>query len=239
MCRMIAAVGRFDVGPLVDALRAMALNENPAYVHEYRSRGPSLRHDCGWGAAFLTDAGFSVHRSTTPCFEDDGFDRLADVTTNLALLHARRTRERDTIAVENTHPFIATWKSAEYVFCHNGAVNDRSQLSWDPSFAIQGTIDSEALFYHVLTRLDDEQPAESVEDSLRDIVDFTAVNCFLASAGSLVAHARMSPTSERPLYYTLWRGKGDGFEVVSSEIVGGFDVDWSEIPSGTALRIPG
>jgi predicted glutamine amidotransferase len=237
MCRMIAAVGRFEVKPLTRALRVMALNENASYDHEYRDRGASLRHDCGWGAAFLTDSGFSVHRSTTPCFEDEGLDGLARVSSDLVVLHARRTPERDTIAIENTHPFSAIWNGTEYVFCHNGAANDRSQFSWDPSFSMRGDIDSEEMFYHVLTRLDPKRSAESVGDALRSIEDFTALNCLLASRASLVAHARMSSTSECPRYYTMWRGRGGDFEVVSSEIVDGLDVDWSEVPAGAALQI--
>lgn len=232
---MIAAGGRFPVEPLVNALGAMARNDNDAYEHECRSLGASLRHDCGWGAAILGEEGLSVHRSTEACFEDEGLDTLSGCSTNMAILHARRTPERETIALSNTHPFSARWNGVDYVFCHNGAVNDRTQLSWDPSLAVRGDVDSEELFYHVLTRLDRGRPAESVVSALGDIDDFTSLNCFLASRDSLIAHARMSPTSDRPRYYTLWNGRGDGFEVVSSEVVDGLDVDWSEVPAGSAL----
>ncbi|MFH1502414.1 MAG: class II glutamine amidotransferase [Candidatus Eisenbacteria bacterium] len=235
---MIAAVGRFDTGVLVDAVRAMALNANAAYGHEYRVRGDSLRHDCGWGAALLGDGGFSVHRSTAPCFEDAGLNAIAGSRTDLAILHARRTPERETIALRNTHPFAAAWRGTDYVFCHNGAVNDRSQLTWDPSLTGRASIDSEELFFHVLTRLDEDAEAESVVESLAAVEDFTALNCFLASSSSLLTHTRMSPDIECPRYYTMWRGRGDGFEVVSSEIVDGFDVEWSAVPQGSAFRIP-
>jgi predicted glutamine amidotransferase len=237
MCRMIAAVGRFDVEPLLDALRVMALNDNGAYEHEYRHLGAGLRHDCGWGAAAHRDDGFAVTRSTTPCFDDPGLDELAGTSTDLLILHARRTPERDTIALDNTHPFATDWRGSEYVFCHNGAVNDRTQLSWDPSLTPRGTIDSEEIFFHVLTRLDESAPAESVVESLRAIEDFTSLNCFLAFGSSLIAHARTSEGSERERYYKLWRGRGDGFEVVSSEIVDGLGVAWRAVPTGTSLRV--
>jgi predicted glutamine amidotransferase len=237
MCRMIAAVGRFDTEPLARALMTMAMNDNPAQGHEHRQLGAEFRHDCGWGAALRTERGFSVVRSTRPCYEDSELERIGCAHTDLAILHARRTPERETIAIENTHPFRADWTGHDYVFCHNGAVNDRRQLTWDPALATGGTIDSEELFYHVLSRFDPDAPADSVAAALKTVDDFTAVNCFLAWGRSLVAYQRMADGNEHPLYYTLWHGVGDEFEVVSSEVVDGLSVTWSEIPPGTAIRL--
>ncbi len=237
MCRMIAAVGRVEMPDVLEALRAMAENANGAYDHELRHLGAGLRHDGGWGAAYLDGSGLSRRRSTTPCFEDDAFGALADVETRLVIIHARRTKEPDTIAITNTHPFTAGFRGVDYAFCHNGEVSERSQFSWAPSLATEGSIDSEEFFLHAITRLDPSDRVASLESALAGMRDFTSLNCLLASRESLVAYSRVDPSSARPRYYTLWHGVGRGVEIVSSEIVDGLGVEWLPIPDGTAIEI--
>ncbi len=258
MCRMIAAVGRFEVDPLLEAIRSMAMNDNPAYDHEKRVLGGDALHDCGWGAAFLTCDGLSVRRSTVPCFLVGELEGLrselrglgaagaiwsdevatpgaASSQSGILLLHARRTVRRDTIAIRNTHPFRARWKGMDFAFCHNGDVRDLSQLSWDAGLSPEGSIDSERLFLHALTRFDPDRPAAAVAAALAPIRDFTCINSILIAGGSAIAYARMAPDSSSPRYYKLWRGVGEGIEVVSSEIVDGLDVEWETVADGTAL----
>jgi len=236
MCRMIAAVGEHDLEALKEALLLMALNRNPAYEHEHRHRGDAIQHDCGWGAAFVTPDGLVVRRSTRPCFDDPEFDALACDGAALAVLHARRNRDRSTIAIDNTHPFTATWRGVDYAFFHNGDVRDRGQLRYDASLTPSGSSDSEELFFHVLTTLDAVRPAQSLRTALACITDFTALNCFLVSPGGLTVYARMSEDSACPRYYSLWRSSG-GAEVLSSEVVSGVDGDWTSVPDGAALRV--
>ena len=237
MCRMIAAEGSVELEPLKQALRSMALNRNPEYEHEHRSRGDALVHDCGWGAAFVTPDGLSVVRSTRPCFDDPNFDSLSNPDATVVVLHARRNRDRSTIALENTHPFTATLGNAEYAFFHNGEVRDRGQLSYEGRFVPRGTCDSEELFYHLLTRFDDEHPRESIESALSGITDFTSLNCLLVAGDELLGYAGMAETTEYVRYYTLWRAAGSGVRVVSSEIVGGLDVEWAALPTERAFRL--
>ncbi len=237
MCRMIAAAGRFSPEPVIAALRAMALYANPAHDHELRSEGGRLLHDCGWGVAYADADGLVRRRSTAPCFEDTALDFLADVRSNLMILHARRTKDRSTIAEVNTHPFLVRLRDQEWAFCHNGEVKDLSQLTYDGGLAPEGSIDSELLFLHVLTRIDSGDETSSLGEILGGIGGFTSLNCFLLSPGRLTAYARMDPETPRPRYYTLWRGRGPGLDVVSSEIVEGLDVEWDAIPDGRAISL--
>ena len=237
VCRMIAAVGQFEVAPMLDALRVMALNANPAYNHEVRHKGDGLQHDCGWGVVYVEGDELVRCRSAAPCFDDDALDALSGLDTRLLILHARRTKDRDSIAEVNSHPFVATHRGETWAFCHNGEVRDRSQLRHDPALLSEGTIDSEELFLHVLTRLDRDDPASSLAGILGGIGDFTALNCFLATRDSLLAHARTEPGSTLPRYYTLWHGRGSGFDVVSSEIVDGIEVEWEPVADGAVLRL--
>jgi predicted glutamine amidotransferase len=237
VCRMIAAVGSFPGDRLIDALRLMARNANPAHDHELRGERGGLLHDCGWGVAYLSGGRLVRHRSARPCFEDPGLDALVGVRTGLMVLHARRTKDRSTIAEVNTHPFLARFREREWAFCHNGEVRDTSQLSHAPSLAPAGTIDSELLFLHVLTRVDPEDEAGSLATTLGAVTDFTSLNCFLLSPLSLTAFARRDPATPRPRYYTLWHGRAPGLDVVSSEIVEGLGVDWRALPDGGAIRL--
>ncbi len=234
---MIAAVGRFEMGSLVEALRGMALNQNPAYDHELRSKGEALRHDCGWGIAFRRAGGLARVRSTRPCFDDSAFDALGGLATDVVILHARRVRDRSSIAEENTHPFMAVYGGTTYAFCHNGEMKDRRELLCDPALVPEGTTDSEELFHHVLTALDREDPAGSMSSVLGGIEQFTSLNSFLLTPSGLTAYARTAPGSDRPRYYALWRGSGRGFVVVSSEIVGGLEVRWERMADGSATHL--
>ena len=235
MCRMIAAVGRLDMPALVDALRAMASNANDGYDHEFRGEGSDFSHDCGWGVVFRDHGRLVRKRSATSCLGDPEFDALSGVSTDLAVLHARRTPDRSTIDVCNSHPFIETWRGEVWAFCHNGAVNDLGQLTIDDSLVSSGGVDSELLFRHLLSALDTGRVDDSVAEILGAVHDFSCLNCFLATSGRVIAHARLSPGTPRPRYYTMWRGRGDGFSLVSSEPLEAVGATWSAMADGTAL----
>lgn len=235
MCRMIAAVGRFEMAPLVDAIKVMASNMNPGYDHELRAKGGALIHDCGWGVAFREGSGLIMRRSAVSCLDDAEFDSLSGVETDLVILHARRTPDRGTINILNSHPFIQKWRGEEWAFCHNGAVGDLTQLRSDDSLEPVGGIDSERLFHHVLTLLDTSRVAESLSEILREIRDFTCLNCFLATKEHITVHTRVSPDTSRPRYYTPWIARGGDVTVVSSEVVSPVALEWERVTDGSAF----
>jgi predicted glutamine amidotransferase len=237
MCRMIAAVGRFDMTVLAGALRAMAANENPAYEHEITSEGDAVLHDCGWGVAYRDGADLVRVRSQRSCLADPAFDAISSLRTDLVVLHARRNRDRNTIDVANSHPFVAEWSGRTWAFCHNGELGDTSVLDSDPRLVPEGSTDSELLFHHVLLGLDQAGSELSFARSLSSIDDFTCLNCFLATADRVVAHAGMQAGTARPRYYTLWLGAADGRSVVSSEPVSGVGVEWRRLPSGSTVEL--
>jgi predicted glutamine amidotransferase len=232
---MIAAVGRFEMAPLVDAVRVMASNMNPAYDHELRGEGEKLIHDCGWGVAFRDGGRLVRRRSAASCLDDPEFDSLSGVETDLVILHARRTPDRGTINILNSHPFIQQWRGEEWAFCHNGAVSDLTQLRSDESLVPTGGIDSELLFHHALTLLDTGRVAESLSEILREIRDFTCLNCFLATSEHITVHTRVSPGTSRPLYYTPWIAHGGDVTVVSSEAVSLGALEWERVTDGSAF----
>jgi predicted glutamine amidotransferase len=234
---MIAAVGSFEMATLVEALRSMASNSNPAYDHELRSEGRVFIHDCGWGVAYRDGDRLVRLRSARSFLDDPEVEALAGIRTDLAVLHARRTPDRGTIDVMNSHPFIEKWNGETWSFCHNGTVNDLTQLSGDGALVPRGSIDSERLFHHILTRIDTGDPASSLTETLGELRDFTCLNCFLATVRRVVAHARMAPDTTRPRYYALWHGRGEGFTLVSSESFDASGVLWMAVPDGSSLHL--
>lgn len=234
---MIAAVGSFEMKPLVEALRVMSSNQNPAYDHELRGEGGDLIHDCGWGVAFRAGGRLVRRRSAASCLNDAEFEALSDIRTDLVVLHARRTPDRGTIDVLNSHPFLEEWGGREWAFCHNGAVSDLTQFNSDDALRPSGNIDSEVMFHHVLTHLDTDHVPASLAAIMSGITDFTCLNCFLATAEDVTVHARVSPDTPRPLYYTPWAARGEGVAVVSSEIVSEVALPWKKVPDGTAFAL--
>jgi len=229
VCRMIAAVGRFDMGPLVEGLSDMASNANVAHDHEFRERGDEFVHDCGWGVVFREDDALTRERSARYCVDDPSFARLAEVRTDLVVLHARRTPRRETISESNSHPFIARTLRTTWAFCHNGTVNDVSQLSPDDSLANPDPVDSEVLFHHLLRRLDPGLTQASLLETMGEITDFTALNCFLATPDAVYAYARVAADTTRPRYYELWQGVGDAVMLASSEPIALPSVEWTPL----------
>jgi glutamine amidotransferase len=233
MCRMLAAVGRFDAAPLVAGLRAMAMNRNPPHRHEYSGRGGDFVHADGWGAVW-EDAGRLVSTRGTPaCFEDPALDRLAEVRTERLVLHARRGTGDAGVRLENTHPFVARHDGAEWAYCHNGTVRDTSSLRELDGVTPQGGTDSERLFHHLLASFDAARPEASVAAALDAVRDYSCLNSFLLTPGRLLYAARAEEGTGRPEYYTLWRARGDGFSIVSSEPLPELGLSW--FPSRRAV----
>jgi len=237
MCRMIAVVGRFEMAPLLDGLRAMAANTNTASDHEFRERGAEFQHDCGWGAAWNEGSRLRSLVSPEFCVTDRDFDSLSSIKSDLAILHARRTPHRETIGERNSHPFTAERFGEIWGFCHNGSVNDVAQLGTHTTIDNPEPVDSELLFHFLLKRLDPSDPAASMRSALAGIGDFTCLNSFLFTSAAAYIYARVSPDTTRPLYYTLWLGRGDGFALASSEPLSLNGVEWTRMPHGSALRL--
>lgn len=234
---MIAAVGRVPMGKLVEALKLMASNSNASHDHEFRDRRSDFLHDCGWGSVHAEKGRLIDNRSARSCLDDGRFNALAGLETDLTLLHARRTPDRETIAAENSHPFLAASGGETWAFCHNGATDDVSGLSSAPDLSPRGSTDSERLFHHVLAGLDPSDRRRSLGVILGGLRGFTCLNSFLATAGRVTVYARAGLETARPRYYTLWHGTGEGLAIASSEPFPLRGVDWDAVPDGTCFEL--
>lgn len=117
----------------------------------------SREHPDGWGIAIYeqTRSTWRLHKGTARAYEDSRFLELAARSEgNVLVAHVRQKTVGPT-RLENTHPF----ERDGWIFAHNGTVKDVDTLRAGTSPArlaeITGDTDSELLFAHLLTRLDE------------------------------------------------------------------------------------
>lgn len=251
MCRMIAAVGRFEPAALRRALVRMAANDNPAHDHERRPLGRSFCHIDGWGAAWVHEGRLRTVRRVVSILEDGWLERVDALQTGLLTLHARRATKPGSTRIENTHPFPATYLGRDWAFCHNGSVNDLTALRAAPGMNLAGRTDSERLFHHFLAALNTRSQEDralldtaAIEAALADTVavphDFTALHCLAASNDRVLAVTRRHPEKGEQEYHALWLGEGPGLRAVSSEPVDGLGCEWTRLPEPgvVTLEVP-
>ena len=238
MCRMIAAVGRFEPAALRRALMRMAANDNPAHDHEYRSGGASFRHTDGWGMAWAQDGRLRTVRRTISVLLDDRVECIDPLETSILLLHARKATQSGTIDTENTHPFPASLLGRDWAFCHNGAVDDLEGLRKAPGLAPAGRTDSERLFHHFLAELAMRaRPEAALAATIAVPQSFTALHCLVASTDRVLAAACRHPEKSQPGYHSLWLGEGPGLRAVSSEPVDGVGCAWTRLPEPGVIAL--
>jgi len=213
MCRMMIAVGSTKLGPLIEGLKEMAKDI----------------HKDGWGVAYLENGSWKVVKSVRPCFDDPEIDKLADITTSLAVLHARRA-SIGSLSLENTHPF----QHSKWVFCHNGTINSPDKLELLPQFVPKGQTDSERLFYFILSSMKEGHEMQSVDERISKIAGYRAVNFILASPDKAFVSIKFS---QEPEYFTMQIGRKRGLLVFASEQVDSLRLQWAPMENNDLAEI--
>jgi glutamine amidotransferase len=149
MCRIFAFTSRVSL----KVQRSLVKADNALQLQ-------SRRHPHGWGIAYyLAGSREPTHvKSVASAFDDDRFARVSEFLTSHAVIAHVRKATVGELSLENTHPFH--WN--EWTFCHNGTLFGfnqvkevlRARIADHLRPAIQGTTDSETLFYLVLSTLE-------------------------------------------------------------------------------------
>lgn len=150
MCRLFLFTSRVSL----KVQRSLVKAENALQTQ-------SREHPHGWGIAYYLTGQSEPHRirSIESAHTDDRFERVSEfLTSNAVVAHVRKATVGP-LSLENTHPF----KYGGWIFCHNGtlfgfdAVKDVIHQRVNPRFLplLEGSTDSETLFYLVLTMLED------------------------------------------------------------------------------------
>src|SRR4051794_7840114 len=215
----------------------------------------------GW---YGTGEGPAVYRSIQPAWGDSNLRHLAGhIESPLFLAHVRATTGT-AIQQTNCHPF----SHREWIFVHNGVVNEFARIRCDlmlvidPAMyaSVEGSTDSEVLFYVALTFGLETDPVAALErtialaeESLRSHGIEPAIQASMGVSNgeslwairySTEGHSRTLLESAhvattRELYPDTPRlGRlREGDRLVVSEPLADLPGVWNEIPESTALTI--
>ncbi|MFM8304435.1 MAG: class II glutamine amidotransferase [Actinomycetota bacterium] len=122
------------------------------YFHQFRPRAEHNRE--GWGIAWWCDGHAEIRKEAIPAHESALAARLAKEhpASETFIVHVRAATVGE-LTVANAHPWLATALGREWVFAHNGTLQDLDRLDTG-RFVQAGETDSERAFHHVLTRLE-------------------------------------------------------------------------------------
>ena len=133
------------------------------YFHAFRPRAEENRE--GWGIGWWEDGSPQIRKEPVPAHESEMAARLADnpPLSNTFIVHVRAATVGE-ISVENTHPFAGRALGRDWVFAHNGTVQERDRLDTG-GLRQEGETDSEQAFHHLLTKLD-SLSGDSADDEI-------------------------------------------------------------------------
>lgn len=273
MCRLVAVVAseitEFGL-VLKEAPRSLARlsREHPdgwgvaAHGGRESLAPPSLTAQGAEGSR--TEHGWRLHKGTERASECSRFQAIAAYSAGTMLVAHIRQKTVGPTSLENTHPFLRDG----WVFAHNGTIKDqdyvRERVSDRRRAEVQGETDSEMLFAHLLTKLDEagctnlramgteEQRAAAtkviadVTTSLRErnvgAFNFLLSNgalCFVHRFGRTLwlLERRPDPESgrdESTRSLRSWVQRRHAVLVASERLT---DEPWVEVPEGALLRI--
>ena len=132
------------------------------YFHAFRPRAEENRE--GWGIAWWESGMPQIRKEPVPAHESEMAARLAEQhpESETFIVHIRAATV-GAKSVENTHPFSGRALGREWVFAHNGTVQELDRLDTG-GFEQGGDTDSEQAFHHLLTAMDalGPDPGEAV-----------------------------------------------------------------------------
>lgn len=132
------------------------------YFHEFRPRAEENRE--GWGIAWWHDGHAEIRKEPIPAHESALAARLADEhpASEMFIVHVRAATVGE-LTEANAHPWRAESRGREWVFAHNGTVQELERLDLG-RFRQEGETDSERAFHHVMTRLERLDRAAASDD---------------------------------------------------------------------------
>ena len=220
--------------------------------------GATTTNGDGFGVGWYDDSGAPrLYRSTHPAWNDRNLRELAaGVSSPLFFAHIRASTG-SAIQETNTHPF----RHGRWLWMHNGLIREFPSvrrellLAVDDSLfsSIEGTTDSEAMFYLALTFGLEDDPIAAVAQTVglveavgrRHGVEHPIQMTVATTDGSTIWAFRYSSEGEsRSLYFSTrmdalkavhpelaeLAGLSDETRVVVSEPLGDLPGAWNEVP---------
>ncbi|MDR5684149.1 MAG: class II glutamine amidotransferase [Armatimonadota bacterium] len=222
----------------------------------FRHRGKDNPH--GWGIARFDGRACQVFKEPIKALNSKLATFLRDYeyfVSKIFIGHVRRA-SKGNHTLQNTHPFVRTFRSREVALAHNGTLDPvipKSALKFHPV----GETDSEYLFCAFLTRLSDEgirfTDFQRIEALLREFNRFGTMNllfsegdhlysyCDQCGYNSLCMTERTAPFDRVSLRDEDWevdlaeekRPDQRGFVIATRPLT---DEKWNDLPRGS-LRV--
>jgi predicted glutamine amidotransferase len=230
MCRMIVAVGTFDVEEIFAGAVAMA--SGLTADHD----GPFTVHPDGWGAVWhdsRSPTGLGVMRGIGPV-TDQVIDALGSAvpTTDFLAIHVRRATRSTTKGPRFTHPLA---RSDGWHFMHNGYLPTAHRMLGLEKSAF----DSAEYFDYVIPVGAEKLDQDETLDRLRALpAGGNSGNAIAVSPdrGYLI-HWRQDHDTY-PRYFTMRQLIESGRHVIASEVIPAIAPPgrWDDVPADTVLE---
>jgi predicted glutamine amidotransferase len=258
MCRWLAYYG--DPIPI----ETLVFRRQHSLIDQslHSRQGATTTNGDGFGIGWYTELGGApaVYRSVHPAWNDRNLRELAEhISSPLFFAHIRASTGT-AVQETNTHPF----RHGRWLFMHNGLIREFPRvrrellLAVEPNLLteIEGSTDSELLFYLALTFGLEQDPVEALE-RMTGIVEDVAeaqeienplqMSVAVTDGERIIALRYSSEGSTRSLYYSTHarvlkemypdleelQGLSDEARAVVSEPLGDLGGAWNEVPESS------
>ena len=217
MSTLIAAAGRFQMDVLARAARGAA------------------GVDCdsgGWGAAHCYGNRLETVRSVQPCAQDPDFGKLDEIRTDMALVCIGGMAPA---SPRELRPYIRRETGHVWAFAHSGLVKHEDHL--DTGGRITDSKNpSERYFLYLLSRLEEQSPAESLTSAMAALGDEDSLSFCMMCAEMMLVGCWYGGSAESG--GPLWSGEGGLVRYFSTKTLASLpEVGWHALPNRTVLAI--
>jgi predicted glutamine amidotransferase len=209
MCRMIAAIGRFDAASIVNA--AVAMSQGRTASHEYSGR----RHFDGWGAVYLDAQNrLGCVRDEAPISSDRACSRLNDADGRLLVIHARAASVKSKTGIDYVHPIEGCIAGHSAYFFHNGYAPDVfRELGYKNS-----SWDTKELFEWLASAFEAEDRQAALREQLEKLpASTTSANFMLVEPTRLTVCNWFTESSPSPKYFTMHLARTEEALIIASD----------------------
>jgi len=162
----------------------------------FKAFQPRAEHNqSGWGVGWYRDGCATVIKEPGRADESKKAHDLIDEapTSSVFVIHVREATV-GSVSQQNTHPFMGRIQGRDWLFAHNGTINNLERLGVS-GFKAKGDTDSEVAFHYLLTKLDrldcdsgEEVRSAEILDSARVLSEDGKVNFLLTDGNTLYAY---------------------------------------------------
>jgi hypothetical protein len=215
-----AAAGKFDIDLLIRAAVQMTKDE-------------SHRKLRSWGLAYCYGNRLEAAKVGLDAGQEPGFEKLADVRTDMAVLALGLTSEQETPVLQ---PLLRKEKKQMWAFC-SGAGLPRPETLDTGRLRPQGDSTQELLFLHLLSRLKEEDPVRSVRTTLEAMDVEAGLSLLLLSTDMLVV-ARWTGAPEPGDKSGMWLGQGPLLRIAAPTPLRELErVEWGKLGDRSVVAI--